>query len=193
MNRTEPLLLKQEGAESPRSEGLDAARWAAELVTRYGDRARRVAHGILGNLDDAEDAVQEAFVRVVDHIDQWRGEAPLIVWIARIVVRCSHDILRRRRPVSPFDPEAAPPGRPWEDPERVAQARDELARVRVLLQELPPRPRTALVLKVVEEMTHREIAEVLGTTEQAARVYVAQARRFLRHRLAGAEPEEEPR
>lgn len=193
MRTRERRAMEPEDVEWVRRVQTGGPEAAAGLVARFGSRARRVAFGILGNLDDAEDAVQEAFLKAIARLDTYRGEAPLFVWITRIVVHCAHDALRRRRPVLPIEEAAAAASGPASDPSHVAQARDDLAHVRALLQELPPRPRTALVLKVIEEMSHREIAHALGTTEQSARVYVAQARRAIRRRLAGdAFREDEP-
>ena len=78
-----------------------------ELVRRHAARVQRLALGVLGNAEDAEDATQEAFLRVFRTIDRFRGEAPLRVWLLRIALHCARDQRRkrlRRREVASAEP-----------------------------------------------------------------------------------------
>src|SRR5947208_6598355 len=159
---------------------LDALRrrepMAAEcLVTRYGERAYRLARRITGNGQDAEEVVQDAFWTVVRKIDTFRGESAFGSWLYRIVANAAYQKLRgwrsRGRDLSleevlpSFDAQGGHVGpiADWsarvDDPSVQTELRMALT---AAIDELPPVSRTVLVLRDVEGLSNFEIAEALG-------------------------------
>ena len=170
---------------------------AAELlVTTYGDRAYRLAKGIAGSAQDAEEVVQDAFWTVVRKIDTFRGEAAFGSWFYRIVANAAYQKLRdrsgRRGEIS-FD-EVLPlfhengqhvaPIADWspsvDDPSRETELRMALT---ASIEELPPDYRAVLILHDVEGLSNVEVAESLGITVANAKSRTHRARLFLRKRL----------
>lgn len=157
------------------------------LVRRHARAAARLALRQLGNREDAEDVVQEAFAKAFVSLASFRGEASFRTWILHITMNMCHDHLRRRRrsgPIARLD--GTEPAASGAGPARDAQARDQLESLRAAVDDLPPRQRTALLLKVYEGLPYDEVARVLGTTVESARVYLSLARQSIRRRLERA-------
>jgi len=153
------------------------------LVERYAPQARRVAHAVLGDPDEADDAAQDGFLSALVKLGQYDPRRPFGPWLMRIVANAATDRRRRRqvRRVEPLDPGLVGGG-PRPDTEAV---RSELGeRLRAALAELPARRRTAVVLFDVEGYSHAEIAGMLGIPEGTVRSEVFHARRRLRALLA---------
>lgn len=134
-----------------------------EIYRRFGDRMKSIAYNHLGNVADAEDVVQEAFLKVHRAASTFTGEASLSTWIYRIVVNTCYDVRRRRRrriEESPIDDT-------FESIERTAPAVDDAKRMtlRKLLSELPEQRRSVFELFEIEGLSHAEIGEVLGISE----------------------------
>ncbi len=168
---------------------------AEHLVTRYGERAYRLASRITGNGLDAEEVVQDAFWTVVRKIDTFRGESAFGSWLYRIVANAAYQRLRRRpsrREISwdevlpLFDESGRPlaPAVDWsprvEDPSLQVELRTALS---AAIDELPAGYRTVLVLRDVEGRSNGEIADVLGLNTAVVKTRVHRARLFLRKRL----------
>src|SRR5438876_1253471 len=170
---------------------------AERLVTRYGDRAYRLASGITGNGQDAEEVVQDAFWTVVRKIDTFRGESAFGSWLYRIVANAAYQKLRGRRvrrgeisldevlPLFHENGEHAAPIADWspslDDQSRQTELRMALT---AAIHELPPHYRTVLILHDVEGLSHIEAAESLGLSVPNVKSRVHRARLFLRKRLA---------
>lgn len=151
-----------------------------EMVARQARFMFQVAFGLLRNRQDAEDAVQEAFLKL------YRGEAWLRMenekgFLARTVWRVALDRLpkasERMSDVSEMQLEAV-----GGSPEENAVDEDERAVLRRLIDGLPEELRQPLVLSSVEEMTSREVAEAMGIPEGTVRTRVMRARAELRRR-----------
>ena len=147
----------------------------------------RVAQAVLRNHHDAEDAVQETFLRFLQCRRQWPDIRNPRAWLARTAWRVA--VERRRRPVPVSLEEAAAEietlrakGASAED---LATHRQTLALVGRLVASLPQRLRDALVLSTVEELTSAEIGEILGIPEGSVRQRVSRARSVLSEKLAG--------
>ena len=169
---------------------------AERLVAAYGDRAYRLATGILGSAQDGEEVVQDAFWTVVRKIDTFRGESAFGSWFYRIVANAAYQKLRRpgRRSEISLD-EVLPlfhengqhvaPIADWspsvDDPSRQTELRMALT---AAIEELPPDYRTALLLHDVEGLSNVEVAETLGLGVPNVKSRVHRARLFLRKRLA---------
>lgn len=155
------------------------------LVVRHARSVARLARRVVGNAEDAEDVVQETFVRVYQHLANFRGQATFRTWSMHIALNLAQDRLRARaRTPSPRDLAAGVAPTESDAPDQAARGRDDAARLEQAMAELPPRQRLALLMKVVDGLAHVDIAKVLGTTESAARVYLSMARATLRRRLA---------
>lgn len=170
--------------------GDDAA--YEELVRRFGGRLLSTARRVLGNEDDASDAVQEAFLCAFKAIDRFSGDSKLSTWLHRIVVNASLMKLRgkRRKPeqsiedlLPSFDDtghmveiadEHAIPG------DVVVEQREVRLMVRKCVDELPEAYRTVLILRDIEELETEEVADQLGITSTAVRVRLHRARQALR-------------
>src|SRR5881409_3060364 len=172
---------------------------AERLVTRYGDRAYRLAMSITGSGPDAEEVVQDAFWAVVRKIDSFRGESAFGSWLYRIVANAAYQKLRRRRnreqelsldEVLPFFDERGhhvAPEIDWtprgSDPATQTELRMALT---AAIDELPAASRTALVLRDVQGLSNPEIAELLSLSVPVVKTRVHRARLFLRKQLGDA-------
>lgn len=146
-----------------------------ELYRSHGARMKSVAANVLGDPAEAEDAVQEAFVKIFRSAGSFEGRSRFSTWIYRVVVNCCYDLLRRRRPTVPLD------GGPV-DPAGLEAASPDPALRRALeqgLRSLPPRQRSAFVLFAVEGFSHREIAEILDVSPGNSKTLVFDAKRRL--------------
>jgi RNA polymerase sigma-70 factor (ECF subfamily) len=155
-----------------------------EMVARQSRFMFQVALGLLRNKQDAEDAVQEAFLKL------YRGEAWLRMenergFLARTVWRVALDHLPRaaERTTDVAGMQLAATGEAGASPEQNAVDEDERAMLRRLIDGLPEELRQPLVLSSVEEMTSREVAEAMGIPEGTVRTRVMRARTELRRRF----------
>jgi len=154
------------------------------LYAVYGERMKSVAMNLTGNVADAEDAVQEAFLRAYRSATSFKGDSALSTWMYRIVVNVCHDLRRRRS--------ARPEGSAVDLDDAVlprfeAPAQDHPLRLALekALAGLDPRQRDVFVLFDVEGFTHREIGEVLGVPEGTSKGLLFEARRALRQAVGG--------
>lgn len=154
----------------------------AALVSEYAGTLYRVAYSVLRNAADAEDAVQEAFLRVLRHretLDEVRDQR---VWLIRIVWNIVLDRKRRAktRPETDDVAELARvlPAGGLSAEERAAAAQHH-ASVLACVEQLPAKEREVLMLSAFEELTSVEIAEVLGITESSVRSRLFRARNLM--------------
>lgn len=150
-----------------------SAAWAAfeEVYRAHGARLKSVAFNLLGNEQDAEDAVQEAFLKACRGRDGFRGGAAPHTWVYRILVNLCLDEGRRRqrRPVFAVTADAA---------SREAGA-DLRVALRQAMGQLPARHRAVFLLASVEGLPHGEIAAILEISETNSRTLLLEARRQL--------------
>lgn len=179
MERRSPLALggRMEPLElSSASDDVLMARYAEddlsafrELYARYERRIYGFCLRFLGDPDAAADAFQDAFKRVIDARHRYRGRGRFESWIFTVARRACLDQLRKdRRAAALGDARHAGEREPGvaESPERRHATEDELLR---LLSRLPPEQREVLLLSKYYEFTYREIAEITGSTEAAAK------------------------
>ena len=153
------------------------------LVERHGARSLAMAERTTGNRADAEEIVQDAFLRVWRAAPDWQPRAKFSTWLYRVVMNLCID-RRRRPPPAPLEmvAEAVDPA---PDGERTAARRQLAGRVRSALAELPDRQRAALVLCHYEGFTMAEAADVLDASEGAIESLLFRARSTLRTALDG--------
>lgn len=131
-----------------------------EIYRRFGERMKSVAWSHLGNVSDAEDAVQETFLKIHRAAGTFTGEASFSTWAYRILVNTCYDVLRRRkRRVEETNIE--------DTVERTAPNVDDTKRIalRRMLDELPEQRRAVFTLFEIDGLSHAEIAEILGISE----------------------------
>ncbi len=150
------------------------------LVEESTPAMYRLAARITGSLDDAEDVLQDSYMKAWDALGAGRfdGRAQMRTWLYRIVVNGAMDVLRARKRRS----QASDEGLAQEAAENTADVRAALRELSAWLQELPPDQRTALVLKELEGLTSKEIAEIMGCSEGAVEQRLVRARAALRER-----------
>lgn len=154
----------------------------AALVDQYAPTLYRVAFSVLRNTADAEDAVQEAFLRVLRHRDTLDEVRDRRVWLIRIVWNIVLDRKRRAKTRPETDDVAdlarVLPATGLGADERAAAAQHH-TRVLRLVEKLPAKEREVLILSAFEELNSVEIAEVLGITESSVRSRLYRARNLM--------------
>jgi len=153
------------------------------LVRRHLARATMVARRLLGNIEDAEDLVQEAFIRALDRIatfDQNRAFAP---WFFRLLINTGINA-RKARALRAAEPERGDFASKAANPLELAEREDLRERFVAALAALPPRQRLVVSMFEVDGLSTAEIAEALGISCETVRWHHHQARQSLRHALA---------
>jgi RNA polymerase sigma-70 factor (ECF subfamily) len=173
-----PLPEANEAAAST----TDQAAALTALVQEYSSTLYRVAFSISRNSAEAEDMVQETFLRVLRHRDRLPEIRDARVWLIRIVWNLVLD-RKRRQKTRPENEDIADlvrvlPARELSADKAVISAQRH-ARVLALIDRLPRKEREALLLSALEELSNGEIAAVLGTTESSVRSRLFRARRDL--------------
>jgi RNA polymerase sigma-70 factor (ECF subfamily) len=156
------------------------------LVERHSRPLFRLAFRMTGNQQDAEDVVQESFLRAWRQLGRFDERASFGTWLYRIATNCSLDVVRSRKRRSADseveDPVfALPSGDPT--PERVAMSGEVRERVAEAMDELSAPERTAFVLRHFEGMRIEDVSRVLGCQPGAAKHSVFRAVRKLRRAL----------
>jgi len=159
------------------------------LMRRYNQRLYRIARAILRDDGEAEDVMQEAYVRAYQHLDQFAGRAPFSTWLTRIAVnealgrRRSRNRSRQLEEIEEDGEDSMMLTESSPDPERGAS----IAELSHLLEEavlaLPEQYRTVVTLRDIEEMSTEETAAVLGLSEQNVKVRLHRGRARARNWL----------
>ena len=165
-----------------------------QLIEQYAETVYRVAYRLLQNPQDAEDAMQEAFLTVYLRVGEFRGEARLSSWLYRIVTNKALDLLRRRGRKTEAATEALDdlgedvaerlpdPSLPL--PDDWVERQEINALIEQGLATLSPKLRAAFVLFEMEGLSMQETAEALNVSLSTAKVRVHRARQALRDFLA---------
>jgi RNA polymerase sigma-70 factor (ECF subfamily) len=173
---------------------MEAARERfADLVARHQRRALRIAYQYLRDAADADEAVQDAFIKAFSHIGSYREAWPFEVWFTRILINGCLDRrkarARRERWFAPADDahdEARPAfGAAPLDPEARLLARERRARLAAAIDRLDGRQRTVFMLSHYGDCTPREVSTITGLNESTVRVHLFRAARKLRGLLGG--------
>jgi len=153
------------------------------LYALHGDRMKSIAANLLGSTADAEDAVQEAFLKAYRGVRTFRAGASVATWLYRILVNTCYDQLRGRRRRG----EAALTESSGEAFTRASE-RDHPLRLAIesALDRLPERERAAFLLCEVEGFSHKEAAEILEVPEATSRTLLFRARRELQRGLSAS-------
>ena len=164
-----------------------------DLTGRYNQRLFRIARAIVGQDAEAEDVVQEAWVRALEGLDQFRGEAAFSTWLTRILINEAYGRVRRRKPNVDFTAEAEPAirahilkfpaasSRP--DPETTVANTQMRALLEQAIDALPEPFRVIFVARVVEEMSVEETAALFNLKPETVKTRLHRARAKLRESL----------
>jgi RNA polymerase sigma-70 factor, ECF subfamily len=174
---TSPAFLWQETGRV-----VEATDEFATLETVVREHARfvfKVAYGVLRNPHDAEDVVQEVYLRV--HRSGIKDVGDIRAWLARVTFRLAIDRLRKPRGIDLADIE---PLSYEPNAEHLAMNRQQVKYVQKLIAALPGELRYPLVLSAIEEMNSRQISKVLDIPESSVRGRIFRARQLLREKLS---------
>ncbi len=163
------------------------------IMSRYNRRLYRIARGIIRNDSDAEDIVQEAYVKAFMHLANFRGESSLATWLSRITINEALGRLRRKRTmkeVSRVEDQRTeaeiipfPQMTTNEDPEKTMAQRQILQLVEQATDNLPENFRLVFVTRVIEGMNVEETAEILGIPPETVKTRLHRARKLVREQL----------
>jgi RNA polymerase sigma-70 factor (ECF subfamily) len=187
-------------ATDPNDEGTLVAQAQAgdtaaftELVNRYQRKIYRLAKHITQNDEDAEDVLQDAFLKAYEHLSGFHGQSKFYTWIVRIAVNESLMKLRKRKgdrfvsldePIETGEEEVKREVAVWEGNPEQQYSQDELQRILdEAVESLKPDFRTVFMLRDIEEMSTEETAETLGISVPAVKSRLLRARLALREKL----------
>jgi RNA polymerase sigma-70 factor, ECF subfamily len=164
------------------------------LLKFYAPRLLRLAGQLMGDPDEAEDVLQEAFIRACDRIDSFRADSGLGTWLHRIVINTALMRLRSRKTVTSDDVETMigeDQTGMWQsvsssasEPSREVLGAELLDAMNQAVAHLPESLRTVFVLRDIEGMSTREASEMLDISESALKVRLHRARLALRQSLS---------
>lgn len=188
---TQPGIF-DESSLVARAKSGDATAFS-ELVSRYERKIFRLAKHITQNDEDAEDVLQEAFLKAYEHLGEFQGNSKFYTWIVRIAVNESLMKLRKRRtdktvsldePIEGTDEPVVREIAVWEENPEQKYSREELRSIlEKAIDGLKPAFRTVFLLRDVEDMSTEETAEVLGLSIPAVKSRLLRARLQLREKL----------
>jgi RNA polymerase sigma-70 factor (ECF subfamily) len=156
----------------------------AQLMDRHIDRAHALARRVLGNKSDAEDVVQDAFMKVWQKAGQWQpGRAQFSTWLYRVVVNRCLDL--KRKPINAALDNVAEQSDDRPDAYEDIETRQRNAQIQAAVADLPERQRTAIALSYTAGMSNAQAAETMEISVKAFESLLVRAKRELRGRLAG--------
>jgi len=165
----------------------------SELVKRYESKVFRLAHHVTQNREDAEDVLQETFLKAYEHLDQFRGDSKFYTWIVRIAVNQALMKLRRRKSDNAVSiDETIDTGEDnlvreiaaWDENAEQRYSREEIGEIlNSAVQSLEPLYRSVFVLRDIEDLSTEETAEALDLSVPAVKSRLLRARLQLREKL----------
>ena len=192
---SEPQAATLAGAESVLVNEAKAGNYAAfeELVNRYEKKIYRLGMNITGNPEDAEDVLQDTFLKAFEHLPEFREDSRFYTWIVRIAVNEALMKLRKRRSSKEvrFEETEDQDGEvvvrdyaDWRPNPEQTLAREEMEQIlRNAIQSLPPGFRTVFYLRDVEGLDTEETAQLLDLSPGAVKARLFRARLRLREEL----------
>ena len=181
-----------EGTLVAQAQAGDSAAFA-ELVNRYQRKIYRLAKHITQNDEDAEDVLQDAFLKAYEHLKGFHGQSKFYTWIVRIAVNESFMKLRKRKgdrfvsldePIDTGEEEVKREIAVWEGNPEQQYSQEELHRIlNEAVETLKPDFRTVFTLRDIEELSTEETAETLGISIPAVKSRLLRARLELREKL----------
>lgn len=164
------------------------------IMQRCNQRLFRVARAVLNDDQEAEDALQDAYIRAFDRLDSFRGDSKLSTWLTRIVLNECYQRLRKQRPTIPIDKlefgqDSAqvlnfPGNYGMENPINTAGRSQVRQLIESAIEALPEPFRVVFVMRSVEEYSTQETADMLGIPPDTVKTRLHRARRQLRNELS---------
>jgi len=188
--------MTPEACSAPDAEVVDRIRRGETelfevLMRRHNQKLYRAARSVFPrDPGEAEDVVQDAWVRAFSHLEQFEGRSSLSTWLGRITLHEAWARSRRRRRMEPLDDlpagkdTAMPSQTPVPDPEKDAAATEMRAILEAAVDALPETYRTVFMLRSVEDMSTEETAESLDLTTDAVKTRLHRARALLRKEIS---------
>jgi RNA polymerase sigma-70 factor (ECF subfamily) len=149
---------------------LDGRREAFDvIVVRHRRIVYQVCYRFMGNHEDASDLAQDVFVRAFKGLRNFKGDSSLGTWLYRVGVNaCLNRVSLKKIETEPIDPTQHVDTRSTDPLTEIVRG-EKAAEVRAAIQKLPPKQRATLILRVYQELTHEEIAGILGSSVGAVK------------------------
>lgn len=186
-----PILMGTEGSDESLVLQAKTGDYKAfeTLYERHRMLVFRYSYQMLPNRDEAEDMVQEVFVRAYQNIHRYRDEAKFTTWLLRIATNLATDRARMSSRRTTLEQREASGGLAWmtigefDDPVQNLEGGRRIVALKKALAAMPAHHRQAIILRDIEEREYSEIAEILSCTIGGAKLRVLRARRVLRDRV----------
>lgn len=168
------------------------------LVEKYQQMVFRTCMGFVHSKDDADDLTQDVFIQAYQALARFKGDSAFSTWLYRIAVNASLNKIRKS-PLKNFlqrfenftgkkdEHEAVVSVSTGEDPEKMLIRQELIEAVRHALDALPENQRIAIILSKYDDLSQKEIAEIMDTTEGAVEALLQRAKKNLRDKLSGKE------
>ncbi len=157
------------------------------LMRRHNQRIYRIVRGILDDDGEAEDVMQDAYVRAYQHLGQFEGRSTFVTWLTRIAMHEAFARLERLKRHTSLDDDVLTDMKltlaSTDNPERDAANRELRVALEAAILSLPPKYRSVMMVRDVEEMSTAEAASVLEISEEAVKVRLHRARALVRRAL----------
>ena len=165
------------------------------IVEKYRQMVFRTCIGFLHNKDDADDLTQDVFIQAYQSLQRFKGDSAFSTWLYRIAVNASLNKIRKSplklmiqkienltgsrsgSDVYPIIPDE-------DDPEKILLRQEHVEWIQKALEQLPENQRTAIVLSKYDDLSQKEIAEIMKTTEGAVEALLQRAKKNLREKLS---------
>ncbi len=141
----------------------------AVIVNRHQRIVYQVCYRFVRNHEDAADLAQDVFVRAFKGLSQFKGDASLSTWLYRVGVNCCLNRLAVKRPRTEPINESQHVDQKRDDPLRAVLRGEKADHVRHAIAQLPPKQRATLLLRVYQDLSHEEIATILGSSVGATK------------------------
>jgi RNA polymerase sigma-70 factor (ECF subfamily) len=159
------------------------------IVQRYNQRLFRIIRGYVSNKEDAEDAMQSAYLKVFENLTQFRGEAQFSTWLIRIAINEALKKLKSEKNTTDFsvtdhqNGDQTINGNESYTPEAKVIEEDMNKHLENAIDTLPPKYRSVLIMREIEQLSTKETAEVLEISRANVKVRLHRAKKMLREEL----------
>jgi len=165
------------------------------LIDVHKDKIYALVHRLVGNRENAEDIIQETFLKAIDNIGQFRGESSFGTWLYSIALNLSRAHFAKEKqadllPIESYLPsgdnyhESHARLLDWDDPLKILETKELREAVNMALETIPYEYREAFLLRYYNELSVKEIAEITGQSEASAKSRILRARLALRGYLS---------
>jgi len=156
-----------------------------ELVEKYKERVYFVAYRMTSNHADADDLSQEAFIKAYQSIGSFREKSSFFTWLYRITINITINHLKKFGRNRPFElDENIRIANDPDSPEKTAQRRELHEQITKAINSLPPKERAVVELAILEDLPHKQVAQILGCMEKTVSWRLFRARKKLKEKLS---------